>query len=96
MNVLKRIWNWVRGLEKPSVRQTESSPAVACEEGCSGEVFLDMLREAGISKHVKKVNGVELFEAWYDGPCTKESIAESLPAFKEAYPAVAAKMAGKL
>ena len=55
-----------------------------------------MLQEAGVSKHVKKVNGLELFEEWYDGPCNEESILAAMDDFKKGYPTVAAKMAGKL
>ena len=92
MNWLKALWNKL--VNKTSV---SSTVAVAEEQdGCCGEVFLRILQEAGISKHVKKVNGLELFEEWYDGPCNEESIRASIADFKATYSAVAAKMAGKL
>ncbi len=59
-------------------------------------VFVRVCAEAGVGKHVKKVNGVELFDEWYDGPCDEESVRAAIAGFKEEHPAVAAKMAGKL
>jgi hypothetical protein len=92
MNWLKTLWNKI-------VNNTSVSPmTVEAEEekGCCGEIFLHVLQEAGVSKHVKKVNGLELFEEWYDGPCNEESILAAMADFKKAHPVVAAKMAGKL
>lgn len=91
MNLLKTLWN--RLVNKTSVSQTT---VVVEEEGCCGEIFLNILRTAGISKYVRKVNGLELFEEWYDGPCNEESIRAAIPDFKAAHPAVSVKMVGKL
>jgi|TARA_R110000824_G_scaffold39177_1_gene118727 hypothetical protein len=92
MNWLKTLWSKL--VSKTSVSQT--TVVVEEEDGCCGEIFLHMLQEAGVSKHVKKVNGLELFEEWYDGPCNEESILAAMDDFKKGYPTVAAKMAGKL
>jgi hypothetical protein len=92
MNWLKTLWSKL--VSKTSVSQTTA--VVEEEGGCCGEIFLHMLQEAGVSKHVKKVNGLELFEEWYDGPCNEESILAAMADFKKGYPTVAAKMAGKL
>jgi hypothetical protein len=94
MNWIKRLWNKL-------VNKTSVSPALVVveeeeDEGCCAEIFLHVLREAGVSKHVKKVNGQALFEEWYDGPCNEDSIRAAMADFKAAHPAVAAKMAGKL
>ena len=91
MNLLKKLWNWLVG-------KTSTSPTLVVveEEGCCREIFLHILQEAGVSKHVKKVNGLELFDELYDGPCNEESIQAALPDFKTSHPAVAAKMTAKL
>ena len=92
MNWLKTLWNKL-------VNKTSVSPTLVTvedEAGSCAEIFLNILQEAGCSKHVKKVNGLELFEEWYDGPCNEESVCASIADFKVAYPAIAAKMAGKL
>ena len=93
------LWNIITGwISGNSTTTPATVTAVVAEEedGCCAEIFLHVLQEAGISKHVKKVNGLELFEEWYDGPCNEESIRESITDFKDAHSVVAAKMAGKL
>lgn len=92
MNWLKTLWNNI--VNKTSVSAT--LVAVEEDEGCCAEIFLHVLREAGVSKHVKKANGLALFEEWYNGPCNEDSIRAAMADFKAAHPAVAAKMAGKL
>ena len=96
MNLLKRLWNWL-------ISRTSTSPTLAVvveveeeEEDNCADIFLHILQEAGVSKHVKKINGIELFVEWYDGPPNEDSIRAAIPGFKAAYPAVSAKMAGKL
>jgi|TARA_R110001583_G_scaffold61810_1_gene182301 hypothetical protein len=92
------LWNTIAGWIRGSTTTTIATVAavVVEENGCCAEIFLNILQEAGCSKHVKKVNGLELFEEWYDGPCNEESIRESIADFKAAHSVVAAKMAGKL
>ena len=92
MNWLKTLWNNI--VNKTSVSAT--LVVVEEDEGCCAEIFLHVLREAGVSKHVKKANGLALFEEWYSGPCNEDSIRGAIADFKTAHPAVAAKMAGKL
>ncbi len=94
MNWLKTLWNNI--VNKTSVSPTLVVVEEEENEGCCAEIFLHVLREAGVSKHVKKANGLALFEEWYDGPCDEDSIRAAIPHFKAVYPAVAAKMAGKL
>ena len=95
MSLWNTITGWISG-NTTTTTATVTAVVVEEEDGCCGEIFLRVLREAGVSKHVKKVNGLELFEEWYDGPCNEESIRESIADFKAAHPAVAAKMAGRL
>lgn len=92
------LWNTIRGWISGNTTTTSATvtAVVVEEEGCCGEIFLNILRAAGISKYVKKVNGLELFEEWYDGPCNEESIRSAIPEFKAAHPTVSVKMAGKL
>ena len=92
MKLIKKLWNSL-------VNKTSTSPklvVVAEEEDSCADIFLHILQEAGASKHVKKVNGIELFVEWYDGPCDEASIRAAIADFKASHPAVAAKMAGKL
>jgi hypothetical protein len=97
MNLLKEFWNWfTTPKEDACCTEPQEATPVEVEEDCCGKLFLEMLQRAGISKYVIKVNGVELFEGWYDGPCTEEAILEALPGFKEVYPVVGAKMCGRL
>ena len=99
--------NWLKKLCNSLVSKTSTSPKLVVvdeeptpveveEDGDCAEIFLHILQEAGVSKHVKKINGVELFVEWYNGPCNEESIRNAIDDFKEAHPAVAAKIAGKL
>jgi len=93
--------NWIQTLWNNIVNKTSVSPTLVVaeedeDEGCCAEIFLNILQESGCSKHVKKVNGLELFEEWYDGPCNEEDIRAAIADFKTAHPSVAAKMAGKL
>ena len=67
----------------------------AAEESVS-DLFIEMLRNAGAFKEAKKVNAVELFVGWYDGPATTDAIKAALAAFKAAHPAVRAKLQGRL
>jgi hypothetical protein len=95
MSLWNTITGWISG-NTTTTTATVTAVVVEEEDGCCAEIFLHVLQEAGCSKHVKKVNGLELFEEWYDGPCNEESICASIADFKVAYPVIAAKMAGKL
>ena len=95
MSLWNTITGWISG-NTTTTTATVTAVVVEEEDGCCAEIFLHVLQEAGVSEHVKKANGLELFEEWYDGPCNEESIRESNADFKSAHPAVSAKMAGKL
>jgi hypothetical protein len=95
MSLWNTITGWISG-NTTTTTATVTAVVVEEEEGCCGEIFLNILRTAGISKYVRKVNGLELFEEWYTGPCNEESIRAAIPDFKAAHPAVSPKMAGKL
>ena len=90
MNILKKLMSLLR---------KETPDEECCEElaqSC-GEVLTQILRTENVKmREVAKVNGVVLFEEWYDGPCTEENIREAIPVFKLQCPAFAAKLAGKL
>ena len=96
MSLLKKIWQWLVAKTSTSPKLVEVISEEVTEECEVAEIFLNILREAGISKHVKKVGGLELFEEWYSGPCNEEAIRASIAGFKLAHPAIAAKMAGRL
>jgi hypothetical protein len=97
MNWLKTLWNGlVQKTATAEIKPTSVEVEEETEECELVEIFLGILREAGISKHVKKVNGIELFVEWYEGACDEKSIRASIEDFKLAHPSVAAKMAGKL
>ena len=94
------LWNKLTSLfskKATVVTAEETTPTETHTVKCScSDVFVRVCAEAGVGKHVKKVNGVELVEEWDDGPCDEESVRAAIAGFKEEHPAVAAKMAGKL
>ncbi len=77
----------------PTTTPTETS-TVKCS--CS-DVFVQLCTEAGVSrKELNKVNAATLFDEWYDGVCDEESVLNAIPALKNAYPSINAKLTGKL
>jgi hypothetical protein len=90
VNILKKLM---------SLLKKETPDEECCEEPTQscGEVLTQILRAENVKmRDVAKVNGVALFEEWYDGPCTEESIRAAIPDFKLQCSAFAAKLAGKL
>lgn len=95
MGLLDTIKSWFKPAT-PSTSPEVAEEVVVSEESC-GEVFAQILRDAGVrDREMRKVNAVEKFEEWYDGECNEESIRASLDTFKEQHPPIAAKMAGKI
>jgi len=87
------LWNIIKSwFSGPAAPPT----LVLVEEESCVEGFIVILRNAGAYKEAKKVNAVELFADWYDGPCDEESIRASMESFKKAHPLVNAKIAGKI
>lgn len=75
-------------------KETTETSTVKCS--CS-DVFVQLCTEAGVSrKELNKVNAATLFDEWYDGVCDEESVLNAIPALKNAYPSINAKLTGKL
>mgnify|MGYP003140738053 FL=1 len=91
-----KLWNTIKSWFSNEAIVEEAPPVEAPQVESCVETFIYILREAGCYKHILKVDGVALFEAWYTGPCDEESIRLAIPSFKAAYPAVNAKLAGRL
>jgi len=96
------LWNKLASLfsksapPPPYVPEEELlSDPPAAEESVS-DLFIEMLRNAGAFKEAKKVNAVELFADWYDGPATVDGIKAAMAAFKDEHPTVRAKLQGRL
>jgi len=90
--------NWLKALWDSLVSKTSVSPTlVMVEEESCGDLFAHMCREAGVrQKDLDGTNAVALFEEWYTGPCDAEVITSVIEDFKEAHPAVSAKLQGKI
>ena len=96
MNWLKKLWNWL-------VRKTSTAPKLAVVEEIEeetinvGDIFRAICLTAGIRhRDLKDTNVVELFEDWYSGAPTEEEVRLSIAEFKSSYPAINAKLNGKL
>ena len=100
MNLLKTFWNWIVTLKADGCcAESHDTTPVEVEEvkESFGDVFAHLCREAGIKQRdLDSINAVTLFEEWYSGACTKEDISAAVAQFKEAYPAVNAKLQGKI
>jgi len=83
MSILRRMRDWLTNTEKgPSDNQT--SPEDDSE--LLGKILWEVLVEQGVRPNeMRIVNIRELFDAWYDGPCTKEAVAAAIPEFKKSH-----------
>ena len=94
MNLLKSLWNKLvnKTSTSPKLAIVEEEPTpveVEEEEGCAGELFYQMCRQAKVGHHELVKHGiVEAFESWYDGDCDEQSILNSIPQFKKEHPGV--------
>ena len=107
MNWLKTLWNWLvrktstapklAVVEEEAVADEEPTPVEVEEEeeGCVGDLFYQICRQAKIGHHELVRNGiVEAFESWYDGDCDEQSILNSIQQFKAENPGtISAKLA---
>ena len=88
--LLDTIKSWLNKTGHEDV--TENLPAPeppAVEKDDSelvGEILWEVLLEQGVRpSEIRNSKIKELFDAWYDGPCTKKSIAASVGDFKKAH-----------
>ncbi len=92
MNWLKKLWNSLisKTSTSPKLVVVDEEPApVEVEEDNSelvGEILWEVLLEQGVRpSEIRNAKIKELFDAWYDGPCTKKSIVASIGDFKKAH-----------
>lgn len=100
MNLLKTFWNWIVALKADGccAESHDTTPVEVeeVEESC-GDLFAHLCREAGIKQRdLDNINAMALFEEWYSGGCTEKDILAAMEDFKEAHPAVNAKLQGKI
>ena len=100
--------SWIKSLWDKVVNKTSTSPKLAVveeaptpveveEEGCVGELFYQICRQAKVGHHELVKNGiVEAFESWYDGDCDEQSILNSIPQFRDEHPGVISAKLGRL
>jgi len=86
MNLLKRLWSWI--IKKTSTAHrlavVEEEPANEAQTETAAEIFVRILLDRGINIREISVTKVdELFEKWYDGPASEESVLASIPDFKK-------------
>ena len=87
MNWLRTLWNWLirktSTTSQSAIAEEEKPTLVEAEEEKSvEEVFREVCTSLGIgSKNLDKVDAVELFSCWYEGPVNFESVKASLPEF---------------
>ena len=86
--------SWIKSLWDKVVNKTSTSPTLVLVEEVEEpveeklesvpEILERVLLEAGISGAViEKLDVLEVFDRWYDGPPTREDIEDSLQSFKE-------------
>lgn len=84
------LWDRILSLFQTAEETTEE--AVEDKQSVE-ELFRQICAEHGIGRKVlNSVQGAEKFEAWYEGPCDRESILASLAEFKLQHPGVSAKL----
>jgi hypothetical protein len=87
--------NWLKSLWDKLVNKTSTSPTLTLVEEIEEpteeklesvpEILERVLLEAGISETViERLDVLEVFDQWYDGPPTQADIEDSLQSFKEA------------
>ena len=82
MNLLKKLWNSL-------VSKTSTSPKLVVAKDDSKlleEMLGEILVPLGVRpSEIRNLGIVDKFDAWYDGPCTKEAVSASIDDFKKAY-----------
>ena len=87
--------NWLKSLWDKVVNKTSTSPTLTLVEEIEEpteekfesvpEILERVLLEAGINKTViERLDVLEVFDQWYDGPPTQADIEDSLQSFKQA------------
>jgi hypothetical protein len=87
--------NWLKSLWDKLVNKTSTSPTLTLVEEIEEpteeklesvpEILERVLLEAGISETViERLDVLEVFDQWYEGPPTQADIEDSLQSFKEA------------
>ena len=87
--------NWLKSLWDKVVNKTSTSPTLTLVEEIEEpaeeklesvpEILERVLLEAGISETIiERLDVLEIFDRWYDGPPTQADIEDSLQSFKEA------------
>tara|TARA_A100001015_G_C14587173_1_gene555197 strand:- start:164 stop:460 length:297 start_codon:yes stop_codon:yes gene_type:complete len=88
MNWLKKLWNWI-------IRKTATSPELTvveeieeiddeAETETATEIFVRILLGRGVNiREIDVTKMDKLFEKWYDGPATEESVLASISDFKK-------------
>ncbi len=87
--------SWIKSLWDKVVNKTSTSPTLTLVEEAEEpteeksesvpEILERVLLEAGISETIiERLDVLEVFDRWYDGPPTREDIEDCLQSFKEA------------
>ena len=87
--------SWIKSLWDKVVNKTSTSPTLTLVEEIEEpteekletvpEILERVLLEAGISETViERLDVLEVFDQWYDGPPTQADIEDSLQSFKRA------------
>jgi hypothetical protein len=87
--------SWIKSLWDKVVSKTSTSPTLTLVEEIEEpteeklesvpEILERVLLEAGISETViERLDVLEVFDQWYEGPPTQADIEDSLHSFKEA------------
>jgi hypothetical protein len=87
--------SWIKSLWDKVVNKTSTSPTLTLTEEVEEpieeklesvpEILQRVLLEAGISETIiERLDVLEVFDQWYDGPPTQTDIEDSLQNFKKA------------
>jgi len=87
--------SWIKSLWDKVVNKTSTSPTLTLVEEVEEpteeklesvpKILERVLLEAGISETIiERLDVLEVFDQWYDGPPTQADIEDSLQSFKEA------------
>ena len=87
--------SWIKSLWDKVVNKTSTSPTLVLVEEVEEpveeklesvpEILQRVLLEAGISKAIiERLDILEVFDQWYDGPPAQADIEDSLQSFKKA------------
>ena len=75
---------WEKTSLSPTLVVVEEEPIEYKEESV-GRILEQILLEAGVSERIiSKLDVLNVFEQWYEGPNTEEDVKDSIQSFKEA------------